>query len=191
MNKLRPDVGSHFQDPHALRHNSEDLVDTPIKVVTWRSFVMGLFVSMGGFTFGYDTGQISGFLEMEDFLRRFGELRSDGSYHFSNVRAGLIVGLVRFNSFFFLLQRVNRVEFLAFYWNPDGSTRRSPDCRPYRSQMVHQCMVRHGVRWDHCPDLIASGEMVSSCLGSLGRRAGSRRAVPVRQLTLTSLLSFH
>jgi SP family sugar:H+ symporter-like MFS transporter len=94
MNKLRPDVGAHFQDPHALRHNSEDLVDTPIKVVTWRSFVMGLFVSMGGFTFGYDTGQISGFLEMDDFLRRFGELRSDGSYHFSNVRAGLIVGLL-------------------------------------------------------------------------------------------------
>jgi SP family sugar:H+ symporter-like MFS transporter len=49
---------------------------------------------MGGFTFGYDTGQISGFLEMDNFLRRYGELGSDGSYHFSNVRSGLIVALV-------------------------------------------------------------------------------------------------
>lgn len=94
MSKLRPNVGQHFQDQQAIRHNSEDLVDTPIAVVTWRSFVMGIFVSMGGFTFGYDTGQISGFLEMDDFLRRFGQLQEDGTYHFSNVRAGLIVGLL-------------------------------------------------------------------------------------------------
>lgn len=71
-----------------------DVVNTPIPLLTWRSLVMGLFVSMGGFLFGYDTGQISGFLEMEDFLRRYGQLGADGEYHFSNVRSGLIVGLV-------------------------------------------------------------------------------------------------
>ncbi|CAG7977449.1 unnamed protein product [Penicillium salamii] len=71
-----------------------DLVDTPIPLLTWRSCVMGLFVSMGGFLFGYDTGQISGFLEMKDFLERYGELGPDGDYHFSNVRSGLIVGLL-------------------------------------------------------------------------------------------------
>ncbi|CAG8943306.1 unnamed protein product [Penicillium salamii] len=71
-----------------------DLVDTPIPLLTWRSCVMGLFVSMGGFLFGYDTGQISGFLEMKDFLERYGELGADGEYHFSNVRSGLIVGLL-------------------------------------------------------------------------------------------------
>jgi SP family sugar:H+ symporter-like MFS transporter len=74
--------------------NSSDVVDTPIPLVTWRSLVMGLFVSMGGFVFGYDTGQISGFLEMPNFLQRFGQLQSDGTYHFSNVRSGLIVALV-------------------------------------------------------------------------------------------------
>lgn len=42
----------------------------------------------------YDTGQISGFQEMPDFLERFGELQSDGSYAFSTVRSGLIVGLL-------------------------------------------------------------------------------------------------
>lgn len=71
-----------------------DVVDTPIPLLTWRSTVMGLFVSMGGFVFGYDTGQISGFLEMDNFLQRFGQLGDDGQYHFSNVRSGLIVGLL-------------------------------------------------------------------------------------------------
>ena len=39
-------------------------------------------------------GQISGFLEMHDFLERFGEQQGDGSYKFGNIRSGLIVGLV-------------------------------------------------------------------------------------------------
>ncbi|KAL4782118.1 general substrate transporter [Aspergillus varians] len=96
LRRLRPnvDVGAHFQDQTVTRHASEDLVDTPIPLLTWRSFIMGIFVSMGGFTFGYDTGQISGFLEMDDFLRRYGEQSADGTYHFSNVRSGVIVGLL-------------------------------------------------------------------------------------------------
>ncbi|PYH43342.1 sugar porter family MFS transporter [Aspergillus saccharolyticus JOP 1030-1] len=72
----------------------EDLVDTPIPLLTWRSFLMGVFVSMGGFLFGYDTGQISGFLAMPNFLQRFGERHSNGTYYFSNVRSGLIVALL-------------------------------------------------------------------------------------------------
>lgn len=31
---------------------------------------------------------------MDDFLQRFGQEQADGSYAFSNVRSGLIVGLV-------------------------------------------------------------------------------------------------
>ena len=42
-------------------------------------------------------GQISGFLAMKDFQQRFGQLQSDGTYAFSNVRSGLIVGLVIFS----------------------------------------------------------------------------------------------
>ncbi|KAI9371715.1 general substrate transporter [Aspergillus egyptiacus] len=92
--KLRPDVGKHFQDQNGATDEQGDLVDTPIPLLTWRSFLMGIFVSMGGFCFGYDTGQISGFLEMEDFLRRYGELGADGTYSFSNARSGLIVALL-------------------------------------------------------------------------------------------------
>lgn len=48
-------------------------------------------------------GQISGFLEMHDFLQRFATpapndksatMTPSGPYKFSNVRSGLIVGLV-------------------------------------------------------------------------------------------------
>lgn len=45
--------------------------------------------------FGYDTGQISGFLEMPDFLQRFGDTTNrDGSPAFTNSRSGTIVGLL-------------------------------------------------------------------------------------------------
>lgn len=46
----------------------------------------------------YDTGQISGFLEMPDFQRRFGQQSTDDDgnlvYKFTSVRSGLIVGLL-------------------------------------------------------------------------------------------------
>lgn len=45
-------------------------------------------------SFGYDTGQISGFLQMPDFLSRFGQRDANGNPYFSNVRSGLIVALL-------------------------------------------------------------------------------------------------
>jgi SP family sugar:H+ symporter-like MFS transporter len=46
-------------------------------------------------TTGYDTGQISGFLEMPDFLEKFSDsTKENGDLKFSNVRSGLIVALV-------------------------------------------------------------------------------------------------
>lgn len=51
--------------------------------------ILGAIASMGGFMFGYESGQISGFLAMDDFKERFGE---NGS--FSAVRQGAIVGLL-------------------------------------------------------------------------------------------------
>lgn len=67
---------------------------SPLKRVTGRSFILCVLVSMGGLIFGYDTGQISGFLEMPDFLERFGMRHSNGELYFSTVRSGLIVALL-------------------------------------------------------------------------------------------------
>lgn len=79
--------------------------DSPFPLATWRTIVMGILVSMGGIIFGYDTGQISGFLEMEDFLQRFGEIGPDPMdpagpeiHRFTNIRSGLIVGMVCLSS---------------------------------------------------------------------------------------------
>ena len=77
----------------------ESALPVSIPHVTLRTVFMALLVAMGGFIFGYDTGQISGFLEMQVFLERFGEpgpvtSKNPTGYHFSNVRSGLIVALV-------------------------------------------------------------------------------------------------
>jgi len=53
--------------------------------------MMGVVVSIGGFIFGYDTGQISGILEMPNFLRTFADKPGPA---FSNVRSGTIVALL-------------------------------------------------------------------------------------------------
>ncbi|EIW77729.1 general substrate transporter [Coniophora puteana RWD-64-598 SS2] len=59
--------------------------------------MLALLASMGGFIFGYDTGQISDILLMEDFLLRFGTCTTPGvssTCTFSVVREGLIVSLL-------------------------------------------------------------------------------------------------
>lgn len=68
--------------------------DVSIPFLTWRSLALGAFASIGGMVFGYDTGQISGFQAMNNYLYLFGQRHADGHYAFSNVRSGLIVGLV-------------------------------------------------------------------------------------------------
>ncbi|KAI0105285.1 general substrate transporter [Nemania sp. FL0031] len=58
--------------------------------VTFIACFMGLVASIGGFMFGYVSGQISGYFNMEDYARRFGD--ADGS--FSAAKQGTIVGLL-------------------------------------------------------------------------------------------------
>lgn len=76
-------------DVQATKPSSARNAQRDYPVMTWRGFAMGVLVSMGGLIFGYDTGQISGFLEISDFKRRFS---SKGQ--FSAIRQGLIVGFL-------------------------------------------------------------------------------------------------
>lgn len=79
--------------------SSEKRSGHKVPILTFRTFLMAMLVAMGGFIFGYDTGQISGFLEMSVFLERFGQPTNDlatypSGYYFTNVRSGLIVALL-------------------------------------------------------------------------------------------------
>lgn len=62
--------------------------------ITFLAVFLGLVASIGGFMFGYVSGQISGFFAMDDYARRFGELQADGSHTFSPARQGSIVAFL-------------------------------------------------------------------------------------------------
>ncbi|KAH9850449.1 general substrate transporter [Lenzites betulinus] len=65
--------------------------------IGWIAIMLAVLASMGGFIFGYDTGQISDILIMDDFKLRFAQCGTPGdvsSCNFSVVREGLIVALL-------------------------------------------------------------------------------------------------
>lgn len=63
---------------------------TKHKLVTF----LCLLVAFGGFVFGWDTGTISGFVQMSSFRETFGEhVSSTNTYEFSNTRVGLIISI--------------------------------------------------------------------------------------------------
>ncbi|KAG5919676.1 hypothetical protein E4U61_000699 [Claviceps capensis] len=74
--------------------------------VTPLALFQGGVASMGGFIFGYISGQISGFFLMDDFAERFGELQPPGAngeagnHIFSAARQGTIVGMVSIGALF-------------------------------------------------------------------------------------------
>ncbi|GAB7364907.1 hypothetical protein MBLNU230_g5698t1 [Neophaeotheca triangularis] len=105
LSKLKGSPAPEQEDgastPRDNRGSSVDDVEkegedhSPVKMLRPRIAAMVLVVSIGGLIFGYDTGQISGFLEMPDFLERFGDTtNANGDPAFGNVRSGTIVGLL-------------------------------------------------------------------------------------------------
>lgn len=63
--------------------------------ITVMAVFLGVVASMGGFMFGYVSGQISGYFSMSDYAQRFGEWSDDDQkYIFSAARQGTIVGLM-------------------------------------------------------------------------------------------------
>ncbi|CAJ2510638.1 Uu.00g062630.m01.CDS01 [Anthostomella pinea] len=62
--------------------------------ITFLACFLGLVASIGGFMFGYVSGQISGYFQMDDFARRFGQADGNGGYSFDAARQGTITGLL-------------------------------------------------------------------------------------------------
>lgn len=87
-----PEKGSQISTPADTppRGNSNTAeYEQPQGRVPAIAVILGAVASIGGFMFGYESGQISGFLAMPDFIDRFGE-----NGEFSAVRQGTIVGLL-------------------------------------------------------------------------------------------------
>lgn len=62
----------------------------------WKEYisicVFTMFVAFGGFVFGFDTGTISGFVNLPDYKNRFGE-EKNGEKVLSNTRTGVMVSI--------------------------------------------------------------------------------------------------
>jgi hypothetical protein len=81
---------------------------------------------------------------MADFLQRFGQRDADGDeYHFSNVRSGLIVGLV---SVFKAFNDIH-LQVPAIYWNVDGGFDCWSSRRSNWEKVVNLSLVYHPSRW--------------------------------------------
>lgn len=64
LSKLQPSVQQQENSQSSTPARSDSIAekdngiidDSPVKYLTWRSFMLGIVVSMGGFIFGYSTG---------------------------------------------------------------------------------------------------------------------------------------
>ncbi len=76
---------------------AETLESLPDSNKSWfKYFTVTAFcflTAFGGFVFGWDTGTISGFVNMSDFQKRFGQVNDAGEHYLSKVRIGLMVGI--------------------------------------------------------------------------------------------------
>ncbi|KAI0764259.1 general substrate transporter [Trametes elegans] len=84
--------------------------------IGWISIMLAVLASMGGFIFGYDTGQISDILLMDDFLLRFASCGTPGvveTCKFSTVREGLIVALLSIGTLVGALLGAPTADFLG------------------------------------------------------------------------------
>lgn len=64
------------------------------------AIMLGCVTSIGGFLFGYDTGQISSMLLFPDFINRFGQVQPNGEIAFDVTIQSLVVSMMSIGTLF-------------------------------------------------------------------------------------------
>jgi SP family sugar:H+ symporter-like MFS transporter len=88
-----------FNSIHLSQNEKENVTETSLSMFQllakhWFVSILCMMVAFGGFVFGWDTGTISGFVQMSNFKDRFGSLSTTtNSYEFTNTRVGLIISI--------------------------------------------------------------------------------------------------
>ncbi|CAF1249660.1 unnamed protein product [Rotaria sp. Silwood1] len=80
------------------------------------AIVVSAFAAFGGFLYGYDTGTISGIIDMNYFLQTFGTRQSSGTYQLTSQDKSLIVSILSAGTFFGALLGYPSGDFLGRRW---------------------------------------------------------------------------
>ncbi|CAF1082609.1 unnamed protein product [Rotaria sp. Silwood1] len=77
---------------------------------------VSVFAAFGGLLYGYDTGTISGIIDMNYFLQTFGHRQLDGTYQLTSRDKSLIVSILSAGTFFGALLGYPAGDFLGRRW---------------------------------------------------------------------------
>lgn len=91
LNSPKESSDEHNYDPSALPQNP--IVPDEPKSKYVMPAIMCCLIAFGGYVFGWDTGTISGFVNMPEFIHRFGQISGEGTYYLSKARTGLMVSI--------------------------------------------------------------------------------------------------
>ncbi|ANB15622.1 hexose transporter HXT5 [Sugiyamaella lignohabitans] len=78
---------------HHPAANNTPVATAPVKSSYVLVSILCVFAAMGGFIFGYDTGTISGYVNMPVFIKKLGNTNDAGEHYLSKSRSGLIIGI--------------------------------------------------------------------------------------------------
>ncbi|KGK39435.1 sugar porter family MFS transporter [Lacticaseibacillus paracasei] len=92
INASHHDENSPSNDNFEESNNAE-LVPKASKTTYLFAAFACIMIAFGGFVFGWDTGTISGFVNMPDFVHRYGQINSEGEKYLSKSRTGLMLSI--------------------------------------------------------------------------------------------------
>ena len=95
-NESHDDINAPVSDDGALQQQqqqADDIVPAAPKTTYLFAAFTCILIAFGGFVFGWDTGTISGFVNMPDFVHRYGQISSEGQKYLSKTRTGLMLSI--------------------------------------------------------------------------------------------------